>query len=364
MRWAILLLLAMPASGAWTNCRQLTPTTQPGSSLTDFTALVSDTYAWMAATGSGGDLQDAQGDDFRFYSSSDCATGALKYRRLSWNSSTGAFSAWVKIPTFASGTSIWIGTGDSGVTTDGSDAANTWPSSVKVVYQMDDNAANTTVTDDLGATNLTNQANTSGKTTSGQIGSALVFNDTGTPDYATAAGTAINSLTTNFMIEGWLYRTGSSASGDFWLAKGRGGASGWAPFTQSGTHQFVKFGVAAFDSAVSSSTNTWEHIVWTVDGSNVARLYKNGSLVFTSGNNSAIGASTNEFNLAVARDGTGAVDNSTLWKGRLDYIVVRNALPAVPADWIAAEYANQSNPSGYWSVGSAGTTKRRIIFTQ
>lgn len=357
----ILFLLAAPLFGAWTNCRQLQPATPPASTLTNFTVLVSDTYLWMRSSPSG-DITDAQGDDFRFYSDASCTT-LLKYRRLSWNGTTGAFSAWVLIPSFtSSGTSIYIGTGDAAVTTDGSDAANTWPSSAKVVYQLDDNAASTTVVDDLGATNLTAVNNTSSKTTTGKIGAALTFD--GSSDYAADAGTALNSITTNFFFCSWLYRTSTSASNETWLSKGAGGHSGWAGLTLSGTHQFVKYGAALIGSSIASSLNTWEHICWSVDGSNVARLYKNGSLAYTSGDTTAIFSTTNGFSLAAARNGVNAIDTTTLWPGRIDYATVRNALPAVPADWIAAEYANQNNPSGYWTVTTPSTSRRRVIIAQ
>jgi hypothetical protein len=124
----------------------------------------------------------------------------------------------------------------------------------------------------------------------------------------------------------------------------------------------VKYGVALINSSISSSTNTWEHICWTIDGTNLATLYKNGTSVF-SGNTSAITSSTSGFSLAAARDGTNTIDTTTLWPGRIDYATVRSAL--LTSDWIAAEYANQNNPAGYWTVASAGSsTRRRVIITQ
>ena len=64
--------------------------------------------------------------------------------------------------------------GNSAITTDQSDPPNTWDSNFKGVWHMGDNAANTIIKEStVTGANGTNNANTSSKTATGQIGNAL-----------------------------------------------------------------------------------------------------------------------------------------------------------------------------------------------
>ena len=96
-----------------------------------------------------------------------------------YDGTTGNLIAWVKIPSLSSSsdTVFYLLYGDSSINTDQSDPPNTWDSNFKGVWHMSDSAANTTIRESTATgANATNNANTSTKTATGQIGKALSYN--------------------------------------------------------------------------------------------------------------------------------------------------------------------------------------------
>jgi hypothetical protein len=97
-------------------------------------------------------------------------------------------------------------------------------------------------------------------------------------------------------------------------------------------------------SAVGSiSTNAWHHLVGTRSGTTLS-IYIDGALSAT-----APGASSTPANNALNIGDYGG--SGEYFGGALDEIRISNM--ARSADWIAAEYNNQSSPTTFYSIGSA-----------
>ncbi len=339
---------AMPSGGSssngYTYSRAITidHTKVPNTDQSNFPVLISGAYPYLATVANGGSVTSTSGFDILF--TSDAAgTSPLSYQRETYNPSTGAVNFWVKLPTVShtSDTVFYMFYGNSAVTTDQSNRAAVWDSGYSAVWHLSDNAANTAVQDSTAnGNNGTAAANTSARSVSGEIGGALTF---GGSDYVT---TGLHKTTASTW-EAWFYTAGSGGyqsmvtidganyllmdlnglSGSFWSADGLGGTN---------------LGVTGL------SPNSWNHLVLVRTGDNASggyAAYLNGSLTGQTASGSL--GSGNTITLGYRPDQPGQP-----WNGNLDEIRVSNI--ARSADWIAAEYNNQKNPSTFYSIGAGG----------
>jgi hypothetical protein len=150
----------------------------PNTDQTNFPVLISGTYSYLATKGNGGNVTSANGYDIIF--TADAAgTTPLAFEQDSYSASTGAINYWVKVPTLSHTTDTvsYLFYGNASVTTDPSNKTAVWDSNYQGVWHLEDNAANTTVKDSTSnSNNGTSAANTSSKTTAGEIGAGLSFN--------------------------------------------------------------------------------------------------------------------------------------------------------------------------------------------
>lgn len=70
----------------------------PNTDQANFPVLISGTYSYLATTGNGGNVTNANGYDVLF-TSDTAGTTPLAFERESSNASTGAVNFWVKVPT-------------------------------------------------------------------------------------------------------------------------------------------------------------------------------------------------------------------------------------------------------------------------
>ena len=121
-----------------------------------------------------------------------------------YDGTTGNLIAWVKIPSLSSSsdTVFYLLYGDNSINTDQSDPPNTWDSNFKGVWHMSDSAANTTIRESTATgANGTNNANTSTKTATGQIGKALSYNGSTDGSFAAINLSATNIATLSFWMK-------------------------------------------------------------------------------------------------------------------------------------------------------------------
>src|SRR4030095_16367236 len=112
--------------------------------------------------------------------------------------------AWVKIPSVSSSndTVFYLFYGDSTINTNQSDPANIRDTSYKGVWHRKDSAANTTIKEStVTGANGTNNAITSSKTATGEIGKALSYNGSTDGSFAAINLSATNIATLSFWMK-------------------------------------------------------------------------------------------------------------------------------------------------------------------
>ena len=339
-------------SNGYTYSRAITASTTlvapSGTALSSFPMLISGTYSYLAASSSGGNVQNPNGYDIIFTSDAS-GTITLPFERESYASSTGAINYWVKVPTLSSSSNvIYMFYDNSSIATAQSNATGTWNSNYQGVWHF----ANNPTLNINDSTGLVSSVNNGATTSTGQIDGAAGLN--GSTQYIDAPMTVNYSGIT---VEAWFDSSNLSGGGynprivanshtdtdtkGFQLMFNDGGGSGF-------------FDVGNGTTNISSlwtqtlSNNTWYHYVGTYDGTN-ARVYINGALVGTSANSSgALSASGVDVN--IGRNGAYSSDYFT---GTVDEVRISNV--AYSADWIKTEYNNQLNPSAFYTIGSATT---------
>ncbi len=311
----------------------------------NFPVLISGTYSYLATIANGGNVTSASGYDIIFTSDAG-GTTTLAYERESYSPTTGAVLLWVKLPTLShtTDTVIYMFYGNGSISSDQSSKTAVWDSNYLGVYHLGDNSANATVSDSTSnGNNGTAAANTSTKTTTGELGSALNFN--GSSDKVTTALTR----TTAFTWEAWLnnhsgtgYQSVITIDGSNYVLMDLNGTTGsfWSIDGLSGNSLSVSV----------PSTNTWHHLVFVRSGNSSSTGYSayfDGALKGQTSSGTLNSGNTITF-------GFRPDYTSQAWNGALDEIRISNV--ARSADWVAVEYNNETSPSTFYSVGSADTT--------
>jgi hypothetical protein len=337
---------------------------KPASTLTDFPVAVKLNDTSFKTSANGGKVQNSSGYDILVRSDTACST-ARYWEVESYSASGGTGIVWTKIPSFSSSADevFYLCYGDSGISTFQSTATSVWNSNAKRIYHMADNAASTTVTDSTAASNSALQANTSGKTTTGQLGSALTFN--GSSDYMTPAsvsGLELAGATSAKTFTFWL-KPGTGT--DQFIMGGRNSSNGNPVYNlslgtnivnNSGTGKITVLirddaggGLTYFaNSGTAINNDAWHYIVWTRSTSKLNTLYQDGSSVASGSDTmgSSVTFNTTGFNWAYEQQNswttkfTGPMDEVRVWDTELS------------ADWIAKEYANQSDPASDCTIGA------------
>ncbi|MEK6336843.1 MAG: DUF2341 domain-containing protein [Acidobacteriota bacterium] len=309
----------------------------PNSDQVNFPLLISGTYSYLATVANAGNVQNANGYDIIFTSDSGCAT-KLDHEIETYNATTGAVNYWVKVPTVShtSDTLIYVCYGNASITTDQSNSTAVWDSNYKGVWHLPNGS---TLSSSDSTANGSHGTNHSATAVAGKINGGAGFDGSsqyiGTPQI----------VATYTTVEHWVYRTGN-ASFAIMADAGWNSTDGFVTVVTGTVHAFVKQARAAINSTTSSAINTWEHVVWTVDVDNKARLYVNGVLTYTDTDTQAIINQTHGGSLGSRLDASG--NPIKYFPGQLDE--VRNTNVPRSAYWIATEYNNQNSPATFYVI--------------
>ncbi len=311
----------------------------------NFPVLISHTDTDLSAAS--GKVTDAQGDDIIF---TDNSGNLLDFQRESYNSATGQYVAWVKIPVLTAGTNVIIQMlyGKASITTNQS-TTSTWSSGYEGVWHLSNSVS------DNSDKNISSTNNGS-TDASGKIGSGRNFNR---PNHWIELNNHPNK-TTNFTISGWINTSNNTLGGQRIFADDRNNNGGYAlSLADPGAGSLRFFSRGSNPVSLDSPNNlilnnTWYHVAAVADITNgIKRIYINGVQV-------ASGAFTNTWgtdvgNASIGGEVTGA-ESGSRFTGRLDEI--RVASRALSANWLATEYATQNQPTT-----SVGTTTSGDFYT-
>ncbi|MFI5338950.1 MAG: DUF2341 domain-containing protein [Candidatus Methylomirabilales bacterium] len=339
---AWLTWLPITTYAAWPYRKAIT-INQVTATLTNFPVLLSftDTNLQTYAQASGNDI---------FFTAADGVT-KLNHEVEYYNA--GQLIAWVQVPSLSSTstTVIYMYYGNAAASNQ-QNATGTWNDGYyKAVWHLKESGNGTAgeFKDSTGVNNGQGGAGTLATTptqATGEIGFGQTFN--GTSQYIQVPNNASLNVTTQLTMEAWVNVTnpgndqkvvGMTPIGSGYLLAVRGG--GLTP------EIWDSAGVDTSNTWGTITANTWTHLVvtWTTNGT--MNGYVNGVQYTMAATANNIGTTTN-----VLRIGTTPWSNPPTQffvAGLIDEVRISNT--ARSAAWITTEYANQSSPSTFYSVG-------------
>jgi len=320
-----------------------------GGPHTNFPVLISHTDADLTAAA--GKVQSASGFDIIFC---DAQANLLDFQLENYNSATGEYVAWVKIPSITNGADVDIHMlyGKAAIVTDQS-TTTTWSAGYNGIWHLNgdenDNSGNGYNSTNNGSTNLAGN----GFTADGQD-----FQDPN--DWLELnSGTSFPNISTgSFTITGWINSNdvtrggqrifcddASNANGGFSLSLGDGGA-GRLRFYVRGTSPLI------LDSPNGIIANgTWYHVAIVQDAAGTRRtIYVDGASVANTGA-ATIPATADPGNSSIGGE-VSSGESSNRFHGTLDEI--RAFSGVLSANWIATEYSSQNQPIAAFPAVTAG----------
>ncbi|MGD0101042.1 MAG: DUF2341 domain-containing protein, partial [Acidobacteriota bacterium] len=263
------------------------------TTLSNFPFLFNVTDANLATTAHSGHVTNANGYDMIFRGVDDATCGGvgtnpctLDYEVESYNGTTGALTAWVRIPSLntnatSSNTTIRLYYGDSDIISSLQNPTGVWDSYYQAVWHLSDSATNTAVNDSTSnSDDGTAAANTSTKTTTGQISGALTFN--GTNDYIYSTKQFTNPQ--GYTASAWFKTSTASGHKIVGLENNQTGtaSANYDRMLYMGTDGKVyaaTYSGGYFTAASTSSLadGNWHYVVGSfLDTGNILKLYVDG----------------------------------------------------------------------------------------
>lgn len=311
------------------------------STYVDFPVLVSVTTTTLKTTGNGGNVQNDNGFDIVFSTSTtDCSSNQGNGEIERYSSSTGELLAWVRMSGIATSTDsvFYMCYGDAAISVAQGASSSVWNSNYKAVYHLPNG---TTLTAIDSTSNKSNGALTNAPTaTSSQIGGGAFFSNADTQSIQITDNSGLGAMATSsdWTMEVWNKHINHA---------------GFYPFIQIGSNaNFIgienanKYSIVTNDTLRgtfgTADTAAFHHLA-AVKNSSTYAFYLDGVAVSNGGgSDSGYGIS----GTALMDDGfTGVNGNGYLDEARISGVVRT-------ADWIKTGYNNQSSPATFMTLGA------------
>jgi hypothetical protein len=320
-----------------------------GGPHTDFPVLVSITAPWLRTVANGGSVVRAEGFDIHF-SSDQGGTTQLAHEIERYAADTGTLIAWVKLPTLAADSVLYLHYGDPALTTDPQNVHAVWSGGYEAVLHLG------AIADSVGKNTQLSSA-TSGAAV-GAIDTALAFDgaennlDIGSAaaidNLFAAGGTAgawFFAETWGEQLHGRIFDKGHVSGWSLWVNNDERAASvGFLHGTTTG-------GWGYWNTAANTvSLNAWHHVAVVFNKASSANdpvFYVDGSLV-----TSALLDAPNAGMVSDASQGLRSGNSPGLdraFDGVLDEL--RLSSVGRSAGWIATEAKNQAEPAMFFAIG-------------
>lgn len=312
---------------------------QVPSTQTDFPVLVSVTDARFKTTGNGGHVANSNGYDIRPYTDTTLGTAITGYELEKYVASTGELIMWVKVSSLSSSTTpIYLGYGDTSLTTDGS-STTTWSNSFLGVYHL----KNGTTLDVNSATGSNNGTNHSATATTGQIDGAANVASASSQYIDCGTGMATTSTT----LSAWIKATSYPNSYNTVITR-----AGEASMYVRSTGKLACYctvvggGSVAYDPGSHTMVSgTWYHVALTFTPSSNIGLFG----YVNAANDGHVNSSTNLISTAastyVGHDTISSPFNGAIDEARVSSVARSN-------DWLTTEYNNQNAPGTFETLGT------------
>jgi len=321
--------------------------------LEDYPMLFTVTDPLLKTTGSGGNVQHANGYDIVF---TDNTGVRLDHEIETYDGVNGVFKAWVRIPSLSSSadTTILLYYGNSGISVSQENVPGVWADYIGVWHLNETTGGVDSLKDSTGNGNHGTDANGVILGAGGKIGNGVTFD--GSDDHIDC-GTGVD-LTLPFTISAWV-NINSFATGNVVVKTKINATSYYGAWFSVGTGQTIGInygdgtGEGSGDrrsrnsESTLSGTGVWHHIAGTVTGSTNMALYIDG--MEAGGTYSGTGGSLN--------NGTGLscymgeeTNYGSVMDGTIDEL--RISKTARSEGWIQTCSNNQNAPSSFCSVSA------------
>jgi hypothetical protein len=267
-----------------------------------------------------------------------------------YTASSGSMSVRVRVKNISHtvDTVIYIGYNNPHVTTDLSDKFTTFSGKYGGWIGMEENAANTTVSDDLGVLGATDGSNTSTVTTTGMVANGFTTGSSKT--IITTASSTIAPIGANARsLFGWVKTSGTVSGRVAYFGYGAS-SSGLAAVLESGINSDGKIYFVGFSHDITGTCvvgdGSWHLIGYTYDGTTV-RLYVDGAAC----GSGAQALNTAASSLYLAQQPWADGGNSWIMTGTMDEF--RLITRTVSADEAILMFNDETNPSTFITLGSS-----------
>ena len=331
--------------------------TRAGSSdLVNFPLLLNITDPLLRPVVNGGHVNSAAGYDI-IVTSDAAGMQKLDHQVESYNPNAGQIVAWVRIPVLShtSDTVVNLFYGNPGIAGSQENKNGVWDGTFDAVYHMSDNAANNTVADSTLHHSGSNQANTNANAAAGVAAGALSFN--GSTDYVAVPDAADLQASRVRTVSFWMKPGDLSGATTYRvLSEYSDSDNSWAVVAETAGNADsntvrADAKVAGVESHLKIADNsihagTFYHVAAVFDNSKPAAIYLNGvSLpLLTPKQGGLTNGSTVRMTVGARADGGRA------FPGIIDEVRISNTVRS--ADWVRAEFNNQSAPATFISLGN------------
>jgi hypothetical protein len=314
-----------------------------GGKLEDFPVYVALTDASLAA--------HAAADGSDIYFTADDGTAVLDHEIQRWDAGGGVLQAWVRLPALddVKDTTIYLHYGDATAAV-APNPAGVWKNGFVMVWHLEQAPSNQAdvIRDSLGVRHGTTGGLSAGDLVASALGRGLRFS--GGNDEVTFSNPLLGS--TPHTISAWVDQ-GATVDNDALIVLGTGSCRQARWFhTRFGVGNAENVAAGFYcddwlDPGFSVVGQGWTLVHWTFGGNDESRLYRDGAL--------AAGPFQHD-NPPATQGGSGRLGNASAAFGQnmgLHGVVDEVRISTIERDpaWIATEFANQSDPAGFTTVG-------------